>query len=268
MGLHRNARLGLAGRRALVADVQAEDRARADIARTGNTPTLICADVREWRPVGVDAIITDPPYITEDALDLYAALADFALDVLPDGGALVAMTDVVRLPKVLDIFELQERLVYRGTIAWTFGGHPRVRDWKRRTFPRWKPGAHLPQGLYPEGRRVGQHGGQEPGLEHRRPAQVGAGRVRLRDAHPELLRAGRHRVRPVPRERYDGVAALAHNRRFTGCDIDSKAIEIARRRLEIAGESADNKTCNRNAPAALERPGADTGNGGSDAQRR
>jgi hypothetical protein len=47
MGLHRNARLGLAGRRALVADVQAEDRARADIARTGNTPTLICADVRE-----------------------------------------------------------------------------------------------------------------------------------------------------------------------------------------------------------------------------
>jgi hypothetical protein len=49
------------------------------------------------------------------------------------------MTEVVRLPKVLDIFELQERLVYRGTIAWTFGGHPRVRDWKRRTSPRWKP---------------------------------------------------------------------------------------------------------------------------------
>ena len=71
--------------------------------------------MRTWRPTGASRVITDPPYVTGDALDLYTALADFALDVLPDGAPLVVMTDIVRLPGVLRAMD-RPPLVYRATL--------------------------------------------------------------------------------------------------------------------------------------------------------
>lgn len=48
MGLHRNARLGLAGRRALVADVEAGLSCRAAARRRGVSPTTACKWWRRW----------------------------------------------------------------------------------------------------------------------------------------------------------------------------------------------------------------------------
>ena len=49
MGLHRNARLGLAGRRALVADVEAGCSCREAARRRGVSPTTACKWWRRWR---------------------------------------------------------------------------------------------------------------------------------------------------------------------------------------------------------------------------
>ena len=49
MGLHRNARLGLGGRRALVADVEGGLSCRAAARRRGVSPTTACKWWRRWR---------------------------------------------------------------------------------------------------------------------------------------------------------------------------------------------------------------------------
>src|SRR2546422_11624116 len=49
MGLHRNASLGLAGRRALVADVETGCSCRAAARRRGVSPTTACKWWLRWR---------------------------------------------------------------------------------------------------------------------------------------------------------------------------------------------------------------------------
>jgi transposase InsO family protein len=54
MGPHRNARLGLAGRRALVADVEAGLSCRAAARRRGVSPTTACKWWRRWQAAAVE----------------------------------------------------------------------------------------------------------------------------------------------------------------------------------------------------------------------
>jgi transposase InsO family protein len=54
MGLHRNARLGLAGRHALVADVQSGCSCREAARRRGAPPTTACKWWRRWRGASVE----------------------------------------------------------------------------------------------------------------------------------------------------------------------------------------------------------------------
>jgi transposase InsO family protein len=54
MGLHRNARLGLAGRHALVADVQSGCSCREAARRRGVSPTTACKWWRRWRGASVE----------------------------------------------------------------------------------------------------------------------------------------------------------------------------------------------------------------------
>jgi transposase InsO family protein len=54
MGLHRNARLGLGGRRALVADVEAGCSCREAARRRGVSPTTACKWWRRWGEAGGD----------------------------------------------------------------------------------------------------------------------------------------------------------------------------------------------------------------------
>ena len=54
MGLHRNARLGLAGRRALVADVEAGCSCREAARRRGVSPTTACKWWRRWSAASLE----------------------------------------------------------------------------------------------------------------------------------------------------------------------------------------------------------------------
>ncbi len=54
MGLHRNARLGLAGRRALVADVEAGLSCRAAARRRGVSPTTACKWWQRWQAAAAE----------------------------------------------------------------------------------------------------------------------------------------------------------------------------------------------------------------------
>jgi len=54
MGLHRNARLGLAGRRALVADVESGCSCREAARRRGVSPTTACKWWRRWSAASVE----------------------------------------------------------------------------------------------------------------------------------------------------------------------------------------------------------------------
>jgi transposase len=58
MGLHRNARLGLAGRRALVADVEAGLSCRAAAGRRGVSPSTACKWWRRWSEATVEQRLT------------------------------------------------------------------------------------------------------------------------------------------------------------------------------------------------------------------
>ena len=58
MGLHRNARLGLAGRRRLVADVEAGLSCREAARRRGVSPTTACEWWRRWSAAGVEQRLT------------------------------------------------------------------------------------------------------------------------------------------------------------------------------------------------------------------
>jgi transposase InsO family protein len=58
MGLHRNARLGLAGRRALVADIEAGCSCRDAGRRRGVSPTTACKWWRRWSQAGEQQRLT------------------------------------------------------------------------------------------------------------------------------------------------------------------------------------------------------------------
>lgn len=207
-----------------------EAQAKAEIqASPHNSYRLELADIRNWRPTGVDAIITDPPYITDDAVELHAALGDFAADVLPDGGALAVMTWQPLLPQVIQALNRPE-LVYRWTAAWIYETTARTPERKPRVFDGWKPilvyhKNHIPDDvtyLYdvvrsPDADKTHHAWGQSP------------------EGFMQLIRAftspGQTVCDPFLGGGTTAVAALAESRRFIGADNDSNAIVITQERL-------------------------------------
>jgi hypothetical protein len=98
---------------------------------------LEVANVRTWAPGPVDAIITDPPYVTDDALELYSNLADFAVRELVDGGVLAAMVWPPMLEAVTHALARPE-LAFRWSIVWRFATHANTVDHHRHVFDRHK----------------------------------------------------------------------------------------------------------------------------------
>lgn len=209
---------------------EAEAALVADVAAIGGpTWRIEHADLREFNPGPVDAIVTDPPYITDDAIDLYKALGEFAARVLKPGGALFALCSQPYLPSVFEALEHPE-LVYRWTVAWISGAHESTAD-QRRVFDRWKPVVVYHRGAWPE---------KVPMLTD----VVNSGRDEQKKLHPwqQDLTGTRQLVRAASRpgdlvcDPFVGsgttcLAALAEDRHFVGCDIDAKAVAIAEKRL-------------------------------------
>jgi hypothetical protein len=202
-------------------------------ARGGPSCRLAVADLRDFDPgVELDAIVTDPPYVTQDAIDLYAALGEFAVRTLKPAGALAAMTSQRILPEVLAALRRSE-LVFHWQVCWLSGAHESTVDFERKVISRWKPVLVYHLGSRPEKARLRQL-----------PDVVDSGRDLEKESHPwqqtldgmrQLVRAladpGHVVCDPFLGSGTTALAALAENRSFVGCDVNADAVEITRRRL-------------------------------------
>lgn len=102
---------------------------------------IVVKDIRELTDAdiadeSVDVIITDPPYPAQ-YVDLFDALGTLAARVLKPGGALIAMTGQLYLPRYLEL--LSRHMDYHWTLAYTTPGGQAVQVWNKEVNTFWKP---------------------------------------------------------------------------------------------------------------------------------
>jgi site-specific DNA-methyltransferase (adenine-specific) len=207
---------------------QAESNARVSIAMDPAAYRIECADVHTWRPDGVHTIVTDPPYVG-DSIPLYVALAEFAAETLPSGGALVVMTWQAILPDVIRALAHPE-LSYRWCIDWRYANVENTADHTRRLFDSWKPVLVYHKDGMPDDAAyfadwINCH---RPDKDFHEWGQSVAGFEQLIRS---FSRPGETVCDPFLGGGTTLVAALANARRFLGADIDERACETARARL-------------------------------------
>lgn len=215
-----------------VAERRAEELAEvlriADRYAPSERSRIELGDVRSWRPGPVDAIITDPPYVTADAVELHAAVADLAVEVLRPGGALVVMSWQPLLGEVLAAMRRRE-LEYRWTMAWTFEMvNANTVNHQHGFFDRWKPVLVFskPPSAKPYCEDVIRSEGKEKDLHVWQQGLDGFEKlVRFFSGPGELV------CDPFVGSGTTGVASLRLGRRFVGCDVDAAAVDVARGRL-------------------------------------
>jgi hypothetical protein len=218
------------------ADAEAERELLAELHERGGAHWHVeQADVRDFDPEGaVDAVVTDPPYITADAVELHAAVGEFAARTLKPDGALAMMTSQAILPEVLAALAETE-LRYRWTFAWVSGSHETTIDHPRRVYDGWKPVLIYHRGGWrqaPTARDVVRSARQPEKEQHPWQQTVESFRQLVR----AVSRPGEVVCDPFAGSGTTGVAALAESRSFVGCDVDAAAVETARARL--SGEVA------------------------------
>jgi hypothetical protein len=208
---------------------QREQEAREAIAAAAKLPyELLHESVSEWRPNGVNSIITDPPYVG-DSIPLYEHLRDFAVDVLPDGGPLVVMTWQAILPDVIRALQHKD-LAYRWTICWRYANTENTADHARRVFDCWKPILVYHKGSMPKDAPMmrDEIASTAPDKDHHEWGQSLDGFSRLIRSFSQ---PGDLVCDPFLGGGTTAVAALAKSRRFTGCDTDKAAIATTEGRL-------------------------------------
>tara|TARA_B100000809_G_C15062040_1_gene502717 strand:- start:28 stop:1329 length:1302 start_codon:yes stop_codon:yes gene_type:complete len=83
----------------------------------------------------IDLIFTDPPYITDDSLELYESLSEIGSRVLKDGGSLLCYLTQSMLPSVIQV--MSKSLEYYWIISIKHGGNNGRHG--RGIFVEWKP---------------------------------------------------------------------------------------------------------------------------------
>jgi site-specific DNA-methyltransferase (adenine-specific) len=209
---------------------QTEARER-EAQQAGVSHEFVVADLREWRPEGVDSIITDPPYVG-DSIPLYEALRDFAVEVLPHGGPLVVMTWQAILPDVIEAMRHPE-LAYRWTICWRYDNVANTADHKRRVFDCWKPILVYHKGEMPTDAPMlrDEIANAATDKDHHEWGQSVEGFDRLVRS---FSKAGDVVCDPFLGGGTTAISALSQTRRFVGCDINSEAVATTLRRLQVA----------------------------------
>ncbi|RLC87698.1 MAG: hypothetical protein DRJ03_05330 [Chloroflexi bacterium] len=213
----------------------------AQEAETGEFPTAKEGDIEirlgDFRDVlgdlegEVDAIITDPPY-GKEYLNLYSDLSRVAATLLKPSGVLVVMVGTLHLPDYLA--RLMTHLRYRWTCAYIAQG-PRTRVFPARVGTGWKPLLVFTRQDAADTKFLNDDVFYAATL-----AQDGTGKVR----HPweqsvagfaEIVKRftnpGDLVVDPFLGSGTTAVACRDLGRRFVGCDIDPKAVAIAKERL-------------------------------------
>jgi len=206
----------------------------------GELPTGIAIRHGDFREVlgdlrgQVDAMITDPPYLSE-YLPLYGELAKLAAELLRPHGVLVVMTPHLHLLEVGNL--MTQHLRYRWVCVYHMGD-TKANVSAAKTATSWKPLLVLTRkdaenlrfvcSDYFSGAR-GNSDGVEKTLHHWQQSLDGFTEIVQRFTEPGDLV-----VDPFLGSGTTALACLQLGRRFVGCDIDAGAVAIARRRVQHA----------------------------------
>lgn len=194
--------------------------------------TLYLGDCLEVLPTlaarSVDAVVTDPPYLTE-FLHLYGETAALLPRLLSDGGSLLAVVPHFALPRVLA--DVGKHLKYRWTLCmWQAdGAHPRM---AMGIEVLWKPVVWWVNRAWPQGRGfirdgfANVHDGK--GLHKWQQGLTWA---------EHCLHVTRHQPTvcdPFMGSGTTGVACVQTGRKFIGIEKEPKYFDIAVKRIEAA----------------------------------
>jgi ParB family chromosome partitioning protein len=182
----------------------------------------------------VDAMITDPPYLSE-YLPLYGELAKLAAELLRPHGVLVVMTPHLHLLEVGNL--MTPHLRYRWICVYHMGD-TKANVSAAKTATSWKPllvftrkdaeNLRFVCSDYFSGAR-GNSDGVEKTLHHWQQSLDGFTEIVQRFTEPGDLV-----VDPFLGSGTTALACLQLGRRFVGCDLDASAVAIARRRVQHA----------------------------------
>ncbi len=182
----------------------------------------------------VDAIITDPPYLSE-YLPLYGELAKLAAELLRRHGVLVVMTPHLHLLEVAN--RMTQHLRYRWICVYHMGD-TKANVSEAKTATSWKPLLVLTRKDAENLRFVcsdyfsaarGKADGVQKELHHWQQSLDGFTEIVQRFTEPGDLV-----VDPFLGSGTTALACLRLGRRFIGCDINAGAVAIARRRVQHA----------------------------------
>ncbi len=180
-------------------------------------------------PDSVDLIFTDPPYVS-DSVHIYADLGRFAATVLKPGRLVAAYTGLFHLPEILRL--MSRHLQYVWMVAVTFPGCG-IQVLPRRINSGWKPIVLFSKGRYePEPGKAwlkDKIDCTEKSKQHHdweQPVQQVTEIIR------HLTHEGGLIVDPFLGSGTTAVACKQFDRRFVGCDVDRRAVEIATARLQ------------------------------------
>jgi ParB family chromosome partitioning protein len=206
----------------------------------GELPTGIAIRHGDFREVlgdlrgQVDAMITDPPYLSE-YLPLYGELAKLAAELLRPHGVLVVMTPHLHLLEVGN--RMTPHLRYRWICVYHMGD-TKANVSAAKIATSWKPllvftrndaeNLRFVCSDYFSGAR-GNSDGVEKTLHHWQQSLDGFTEIVQRFTEPGDLV-----VDPFLGSGTTALACLQLGRRFVGCDTDAGAVAIARRRVQDA----------------------------------
>jgi len=206
----------------------------------GELPTGIAIRHGDFREVlgdlhgQVDAMITDPPYLSE-YIPLYGELAKLAAELLRPHGVLVVMTPHLHLPEVVNC--MTPHLRYRWICVYHMGD-TKANVSAAKIATSWKPLLVFTRNDAENLRFVcsdyfsAAHNtadGVQKELHHWQQSLDGFIQIVERFTEPgELV------VDPFLGSGTTAVACLRLGRQFVGCDTDAGAVAIARRRVQHA----------------------------------
>jgi len=187
----------------------------------------------------VDAMITDPPYLSE-YIPLYGELAKLAAELLRPHGVLVVMTPHLHLLEVGNL--MTPHLRYRWICTY-YMGDTKANVSAAKTATSWKPLLVFTRKDAENLRFVcsdyfsaarGKADGVQKELHHWQQSLDGFTEIVQRFTEPGDLV-----VDPFLGSGTTALACLQLGRRFVGCDIDAGAVAIARRRVQHAIEGGE-----------------------------
>jgi ParB family chromosome partitioning protein len=211
----------------------------------GELPTGIAIRHGDFREVlgdlrgQVDAMITDPPYLSE-YIPLYGELAKLAAELLRPHGVLVVMTPHLHLPEVVNC--MTPHLRYRWICTY-YMGDTKANVSAAKIATSWKPLLVFTRYDAENLRFVcsdyfsAAHNtadGVQKELHHWQQSLDGFIQIVERFTEPgELV------VDPFLGSGTTAVACLRLGRQFVGCDTDAGAVAIARQRVQHAIEGGE-----------------------------